>query len=135
MTLEDGKTYLRGDGSKETVGGTTKDHPEFVWTIQGNWYSRETGQYVSQNTQTGTWQKMPHGNWRNLTAQRPVLKFTVCIEARKRGAIGSFEAVERDTEAENPTAALFSVQAKLNEEEIETRNPIFVLDDSRKRVL
>ncbi len=76
MKLEDGKSYLRGDGSTETVGGATKDHPEFVWTIHGNWYVRETGRYIYWNNETGAWQVMPEGNWRNLTAlsDRPAPK-------------------------------------------------------------
>lgn len=62
-------------------------------------------------------------------------KFTVRIEVRKRGAIGIFENVERTTDADYAAAALRAVQVQLNQEGLETRNPIFVLDESRKRVL
>lgn len=47
IKLEDGKTYARANGVEETVGGTTRDHPEWVWTIQGNWFVRATGQAIA----------------------------------------------------------------------------------------
>lgn len=46
MKLEDGKTYARVDGQLETVGGTCKDYPDWVWTIQGNWFERATGRAI-----------------------------------------------------------------------------------------
>lgn len=46
MLLEDGKTYHSGTGRRATIGGTTKHHPEYVWSIQGDWYERATGRFV-----------------------------------------------------------------------------------------
>src|SRR5258708_32057532 len=79
---------------------------------------------------------LEQSNTTNINMEhRYMAKFTVCIEARQRGAIGIFEPVERDSEAENPTAALEAVQIQLNQEGLETRNPVRVLDERRKRVL
>ena len=47
MQLIDGKTYARADGREETIGGTCKDHPEWVWSIQGNWFERATGKHIA----------------------------------------------------------------------------------------
>lgn len=46
MKLEDGKTYHTGTGRRVTIGGTAKDHPEYAWSIQGDWYERSTGKLV-----------------------------------------------------------------------------------------
>lgn len=64
VTLEIGKRYVRGDGVTETIGGVTKDHAEWVWTISGNWYEQSTGRRVSYG-ESGSY-LMPLGNWRNI---------------------------------------------------------------------
>lgn len=51
MELIDGKTYARPDGTRETIGGTCKDYPAWVWSIAGNWYERTTGKFVAVATQ------------------------------------------------------------------------------------
>ena len=66
IRLEDGKTYKRVDGSKHTVGGATKDHPEFVYTIQGDWYERSTGRYITYRRTTGEYAPISSEHWRNL---------------------------------------------------------------------
>ncbi len=50
IRLVDGETYVNGHGVQHTIGGPTKDYPAWVWSIQGNWYVRETGQYVGYQT-------------------------------------------------------------------------------------
>lgn len=47
MKLEDGKTYLNGDGKEVRIMGTTKMFADYCWSVQGDWYERETGLYVS----------------------------------------------------------------------------------------
>lgn len=48
--LKDGKTYKNLDGSRtETIQGRTKMHPEFVYSVSGNWYERATGKFVYSN--------------------------------------------------------------------------------------
>ena len=45
-TLGDGKTYRSGTGRRVTIGGAAKDHPEYVWSIHGDWYERSSGKLV-----------------------------------------------------------------------------------------
>lgn len=45
--LEIGKTYRRNDGGFVTIGGLTKAHKDYVWSIQGDWYDQKTGRFVS----------------------------------------------------------------------------------------
>jgi len=46
VVLEDSKTYRSGTGQAITIGGTTKNHPEYTWSIQGDWYERSSGKLV-----------------------------------------------------------------------------------------
>lgn len=46
LPLQDGKTYLDGRGQERTVMGATPDHPDWVWTQQGDWYDRASGRLV-----------------------------------------------------------------------------------------
>lgn len=49
MTIElvDGKTYVSERGLRATIGGTTKYFPDWVWSIQGDWYVRATGERLA----------------------------------------------------------------------------------------
>lgn len=53
MRLEIGKEYLNGYGESVTIGGPTRDNPEWVWSIQGNWYVKETGEFLWYVPSTG----------------------------------------------------------------------------------
>lgn len=44
--LVDGQQYKDGWGVTQTVGGTTQVNPDWVWTVQGNWYRRSDGRFV-----------------------------------------------------------------------------------------
>ena len=45
--LEVGKKYTDGWGVTQTIGGVVKDHPEWVWSIQGNWYRESDGRKIA----------------------------------------------------------------------------------------
>ena len=42
-----GEKYKDGWGVESTVGGIVKNHPEWVWTVQGNWYRQFDGRWVA----------------------------------------------------------------------------------------
>jgi len=44
MKLEDKTEYLNGRGECVIIMGETKHHKEYVWSLQGDWYIRATGQ-------------------------------------------------------------------------------------------
>jgi hypothetical protein len=46
VVIEIGKKYADGWGAEHTVGGVVKVNPEWVWTIQGNWYRQADGRRV-----------------------------------------------------------------------------------------
>ena len=46
MALQDGKNYRNNDGTRVSIQKRTKHYPDWVWSLQGNWYVRETGQFV-----------------------------------------------------------------------------------------
>ena len=45
--LEIGKKYKDGWGIVQTIGGPTKVNPEWVWTIQGEWYRQSDGRKIT----------------------------------------------------------------------------------------
>lgn len=47
--------YKDNDGDVVSIAGRVKDYSEempFVWSLQGNWYHEETGQYVDSRIQS-----------------------------------------------------------------------------------
>lgn len=50
ITLEVGKRYVRGDGVMETIGGVTKEHADWVWSIGGNWFEQASGRRVGYSS-------------------------------------------------------------------------------------
>lgn len=44
--LEIGKRYKTGWGKIEEVAGPTKSNPEWVWTLQGNWFRQSDGRAI-----------------------------------------------------------------------------------------
>lgn len=55
LKLEDGKTYLNGDGARVTIGGDTRIYPLWCWSIQGDWYVRATGERLTYGKLAGGW--------------------------------------------------------------------------------
>ncbi len=47
MELKDGKWYKTGRGTLQKVMGPARDHPEFVYTLQGDWFRRSDGRYIT----------------------------------------------------------------------------------------
>lgn len=45
--IEIGKSYTDGWGKSHQVGGLTAVNPDWVWTVQGNWYRKSDGRYIS----------------------------------------------------------------------------------------
>lgn len=43
MKLEIGKSYVTSAGRRLTIGGKTARYPEWLWSIQGDWYVEATG--------------------------------------------------------------------------------------------
>lgn len=46
MRIEAGKTYVRKDGEYVNIEGPSKNHPEYAWSRQGDWYEFATGRFV-----------------------------------------------------------------------------------------
>jgi hypothetical protein len=57
--LKDLHTYKDFNGNSVSVMGKTKNHEEFVYSLQGNWYLRTTGQKLFYSPKTG--EHRPHG--------------------------------------------------------------------------
>lgn len=53
MVLEVGKAYRDGRGKRQTIGGPTRDHPEWVFSISGDWFDRATGKMVMFDPKRG----------------------------------------------------------------------------------
>jgi hypothetical protein len=47
MKLQDHTTYLDAWGHEVRICGQTKDYPDWVWSLRGDWYERETGRRLS----------------------------------------------------------------------------------------
>lgn len=43
MKLKDKTIYKDGRGIEHVIMGVTKHHCDYVWSLQGDWYMRETG--------------------------------------------------------------------------------------------
>lgn len=52
-TLEIGKAYRDGWGTVFTIGGLTKDYPEWVWSIQGVWFRKSDGRKINYSKERG----------------------------------------------------------------------------------
>ena len=46
IKLEIGKKYREGRGNVCRLGGVTRDYPDIYWSIQGNWYGKDTGYFM-----------------------------------------------------------------------------------------
>lgn len=67
MGLETGKKYKDGWGAEQTVGGVTAVNPDWVWTIQGNWYRQSDGRYVGYRLIDPS---RPNGPARHVVAEK-----------------------------------------------------------------
>lgn len=65
VNLEIGATYVNGYGEQHRIMGPTKHHPEYVWSLRGDWFVRETGQYVYLDLKTGKYETRGT-TWRDL---------------------------------------------------------------------
>jgi len=59
MRLQDDHTYADGWGNKRTIMGTTKDHPEWCWSLCGFWYERATGRHIGYDKDIGSYVREP----------------------------------------------------------------------------
>jgi len=66
--LEIGKKYTDGWGSIHEVGGVTKANPDWVWTIQGNWYRQSDGRRIAYLLVDPT---KPDGERRHVASKNP----------------------------------------------------------------
>lgn len=57
--LKDRHTYKNFKGESVSIIGATKKHEDFVYSLQGDWYVRETGKLLNYNPKTG--EHTPHG--------------------------------------------------------------------------
>ena len=46
MKLEIGKEYRDGFGVRFRVMGPTRENPEWVWTLQGEWFEKASGRRI-----------------------------------------------------------------------------------------
>jgi len=66
--LEIGKKYVDGWGAEQEIGGPVKENPEWVWTIQGNWYRQADGRKIMYVLVDGTRHDGPR---RHTAAAKP----------------------------------------------------------------
>jgi hypothetical protein len=52
-------------------GHDQKDHPEWVWSLQGDWYDRETGRVIAYFGDPVRPQLAYEFSWRNLHTEEP----------------------------------------------------------------
>jgi hypothetical protein len=71
MKLEDGKTYVNGEGRHVKVMGRTRDHEHLVWSRCGDWYERETGRRILFHDSGGNPRTHHSPTWRDLVAEAP----------------------------------------------------------------
>lgn len=63
-----GKKYEDGWGVVQEIGGVVRENPEWVWTIQGNWFRQSDGRkigYVLIDVDR------PDGSRRHMPAAKP----------------------------------------------------------------
>jgi hypothetical protein len=65
LPLKDKTVYLNHDGKDVTIMGPTKPNPEYVWSLQGDWYVRATGQAILHWNTDGT-ARIYKSHWRNI---------------------------------------------------------------------
>lgn len=53
--LQDKTEYKNGRGDNVTIIGPTKDYPEYVYSLQGNWYERSTGRFLFYDYKKNTY--------------------------------------------------------------------------------
>lgn len=53
IALEEGKQYLTENDGFATIAGQTPMYPDWVYSRQGDWYVRATGQFVSYSPKSG----------------------------------------------------------------------------------
>lgn len=63
MKLKNGKTYVDGWGKSHKVMGPTRDYPEWVWTLGGFWFERETGLKVMYHPDEGHYVMTAGSKW------------------------------------------------------------------------
>ncbi len=66
--LEIGKKYKDGWGAEQEVAGLTKVNPDWIWTIQGNWYRQSDGRCVRYRLVDAT---RPNGPGRHVVSSKP----------------------------------------------------------------
>lgn len=69
--LEDNKTYRTNDGKKVRIGGTTKVDDNWVWSIGGDWYVRESGAAIWWTKADG-YKVLPQESIRSIADHTPV---------------------------------------------------------------
>lgn len=56
MQIEINKVYRTGRHGIAWIAGNVPEHPEWVWSTQGNWYEQSTGRYVAYGKEeSGAW--------------------------------------------------------------------------------
>lgn len=51
--LRDNSEYKNRIGERVNIARSTKEQPEYVWSIQGDWYERSTGKFIECDRQKG----------------------------------------------------------------------------------
>jgi hypothetical protein len=59
MKLKCGHWYCNGRESRELIMGRVPSNPKWVWTLQGNWYDKATGQQIIGDPMTGQYEPLP----------------------------------------------------------------------------
>lgn len=68
MQIEVGRTYFNGCGCKVTIGGVTRGYPHLLWSLQGDWYERDTGRRIIHHTSEGEPKTFDMPTWRDLVS-------------------------------------------------------------------
>ena len=58
IALTVGLEYRNGWGDKHHIQGIVKEHPDWVWSLQGCWYEQSTGKLV--HLQKGVHRVVPY---------------------------------------------------------------------------
>jgi hypothetical protein len=53
ISLEEGRTYMSGFGRRCTIMGPVKNHPDWVWSLNGFWYRRSDGRQITTTRAAG----------------------------------------------------------------------------------
>lgn len=52
MKIVIGTEYVDGRGNRVNIMGATRDNPDWLWSLRGNWYAASSGKFVWTDSKT-----------------------------------------------------------------------------------